>query len=234
MRKFCLLAALSFAIVLTRADAQVGIGTVTPLQKLDVNGAIKIGTTATTSKGSIKYTQADSSFEVYDNTRWKSMINNFDVVGIGLGGRPQDFSSMTRDAYVNLPDLTYTIKKSGYYLVLLTATGRGYQEKNDLYNPTDNRSDLNGEIRLSRENSPGSWYLTKTFFYIVDDANGDVTQDITFHYHSDDGEKSLIRYFDEGDVIQTYVRVAQDVGNNAPAQQKPWEVSAQVKYILLF
>jgi hypothetical protein len=81
-------------------------------------------------------------------------------------------------------------------------------------------------------NSPGAWYLTKTFFYTHFDA-ADATQNTTLAYHSDDGEKSLIQYFDAGTVIQVNVYIQQVIGANAPAQQLPWSVSAQVKYVLL-
>jgi hypothetical protein len=230
MQKFCLLTALSLTVAFTQMNAQVGIGTVTPVQKLDVNGAIKIGTTTTTSKGSIKYTQQDSSFEAYDNTRWKSMINNFDVVGIDQYGEPPYFSSMIRNEFVNLPDLTYTVKKSGYYLVLLSAYGSGSQERNDIRDFTDNRNDIDGDIRLTQGNIT---YLKRKFFYGLVDA-ADPNQDAPMKYHFDDGEKSVIFYFTAGDIIQANVFVQQSVGTNAPEQQNPWDIHAQVKYILLY
>jgi len=212
----------------------VGIGTLmVPAQKLDVSGAIKIGNTTNAVKGTIKYSQSDSSLDVYDNSRWKSMINNYDVVGADNNGAPVFFSSMLRNQFVNLPALTYTVKKTGAYLVILTADGYGIQEKNDIYNLSDNRNDYEGEVRLSRNNSPGSWYLYKKFFYTHVDANGDPTQDITWWYHSDDGEKSSILSFTAGDIIQVNAYIQQVIGASAPAQQQAWGSHVQVKYILL-
>ena len=48
----------------------MGIGTTTPTQKLEVNGAIKIGTTSTASDGSIRYNT--NKFEGYNGTSWQS------------------------------------------------------------------------------------------------------------------------------------------------------------------
>lgn len=224
----------TFTMILKRGSGNLGVGASTPIQKLEIAGGIKIGTTATNSAGSIRYTQADSSFQAYDNTQWKSMINNFDVVGADNNGFPISFNSMIRSAFVNLPALTYTIKKSGYYLILVSAEGTGSQEKNNINNPNDNRTDFEGQIRLSPGGSPSESYLRKKFFYSHADANGDGTQDVTLPYHSDDGEKSVIKYFEAGAVIQANAFIQQAVGPTAPAQQNPWYIYAQVKYILLY
>lgn len=50
----------------------VGIGTITPTEKLEVNGAIKIGSTsaATPTAGTIRFNTTTSKFEGYDGTAW--------------------------------------------------------------------------------------------------------------------------------------------------------------------
>ncbi|MES2778349.1 MAG: hypothetical protein V4651_00490 [Bacteroidota bacterium] len=48
----------------------VGIGTTGPIEKLEVNGAIRLGTTATNYAGTIRYTGSD--FEGYVGGQWKS------------------------------------------------------------------------------------------------------------------------------------------------------------------
>ena len=156
----------------------------------------------------------------------------FDVVGVDNNGGATQFTSMIRNKFVNLPHLTYTIKRSGTYLVILSAVGGGSQEKNNIYSHSDHRTDYEGEVRLSANNSPGSWYLVRKFFYTHFDA-ADATQDATEPIHSDDGEKSLIKYFKQGEVIQVNAFIQQKVGSAAPAQKNPWNVRAQVKYILL-
>ena len=74
------------------------------------------------------------------------------MVGAGPGGTGTFFSSLLRNDYINIPSLTYTIKKRGYYLVLLSAEGTGVQEKNDIYSFTDDRRDNEGKIRLTANN----------------------------------------------------------------------------------
>ncbi len=219
---------------LSLAKAQnVGIGTTTPSEKLEVNGAVKIGTTTAGSKGTIRYTDADSNMEAYTGAGWKSMINDFEIVGQDNSGWPVFFSSMLRNQYVNLPGLTYTIKKSGYYLVLLSAKGTGQIENNNNANPLDNRRDYYGEIRLTANNSPNTRYLNKLFFHMHRDQGASNALDPDWSSCSDDSDKSLIRYFDAGTVIQAYAFVQQFAESAAPAQVNAWDLNAQVKYILL-
>lgn len=56
--------------ILFNANAQtgMGVGTNTPAEKLDVNGAVKIGNTSTTNAGTIRWTGTD--FEGYDGSQW--------------------------------------------------------------------------------------------------------------------------------------------------------------------
>ena len=53
--------------VMTRLDDNVGVGTTTPTQKLEVDGAIKIGTTSTASAtpGTIRYNSTTDKFQGY-------------------------------------------------------------------------------------------------------------------------------------------------------------------------
>ena len=57
-------------ISLSSAAQNVGIGVPVPLQKLDVNGAIKIGTSATNQPGTIRYN--GGNFEGGNGSNWKS------------------------------------------------------------------------------------------------------------------------------------------------------------------
>jgi N-acetylneuraminic acid mutarotase len=74
------------SLVIT-GDRNVGIGTPTPLQKLDVNGAIKIGTTATNQPGAIRFNAG--KFEGGDGTNWKSFEGTASgIVGTKLYNNP--------------------------------------------------------------------------------------------------------------------------------------------------
>ena len=54
-------------------DGNVGIGATGPAEKLEVNGAIKIGTTSNTNAGTIRWTGTD--FEGYTGSEWKSLTS---------------------------------------------------------------------------------------------------------------------------------------------------------------
>lgn len=61
---------LFFALFTTTINAQtgMGVGTSTPAEKLDVNGAVKIGTTSSTNAGTIRWT--GTQFQGYDGSSW--------------------------------------------------------------------------------------------------------------------------------------------------------------------
>jgi hypothetical protein len=54
-------------------SAQVGIGTTNPQEQLDINGALKIGTTSASNAGTIRWTGTD--FEGYNGTLWNSLTS---------------------------------------------------------------------------------------------------------------------------------------------------------------
>jgi len=62
-----LLFTLLFAASFVHAQ-NVGIGTDTPTEKLEVNGGVKIGPTNITSKGTIRWNEAKKDFEGYNGT----------------------------------------------------------------------------------------------------------------------------------------------------------------------
>ncbi|NNF21457.1 MAG: hypothetical protein HKN67_05915, partial [Saprospiraceae bacterium] len=78
-------------------SGNVGIGTMAPTQKLDVSGAIRIGSSATGNVGAIRYNSTDKVFEGHDGGAWKSLSNQWVTnastiyytggkVGIGTSG----------------------------------------------------------------------------------------------------------------------------------------------------
>jgi hypothetical protein len=74
-----------FAVIMQAQN--VGIGVPVPLQKLDVNGAIKIGTTTTNQPGAIRFNAG--KFEGGDGTNWKSFEGTVSgIVGTRLYNNP--------------------------------------------------------------------------------------------------------------------------------------------------
>ena len=78
-----------------KSDGKVGIGTTSPVEKLDVDGGINIGTTAGTNAGTLRWTGTD--FEGYDGSLWKSLTSGsalwtengsniyYNAVNVGIG-----------------------------------------------------------------------------------------------------------------------------------------------------
>lgn len=52
-------------------DGAIGVGTLTPLEKVDIAGAVRIGTTSNANNGTIRFTGTD--FQGYINTAWVSL-----------------------------------------------------------------------------------------------------------------------------------------------------------------
>ncbi len=58
----------------TCVSAQVGVGTTTPSQELEVAGKIKIGNDGRTpTAGTLRYSPSNTDFEGYDGNEWKSL-----------------------------------------------------------------------------------------------------------------------------------------------------------------
>ncbi len=68
-------------------DGSFGIDNLSPVEKLDVNGAIRLGTTANTNAGTIRWTGSD--FEGYDGSLWNSLTSG------GGSGLPSGTSGQT-------------------------------------------------------------------------------------------------------------------------------------------
>lgn len=94
------------------SDAKLGLGTVTPLEKIDIDGAIKIGTTANTNVGTIRYTGTD--FEGRVGTGWVSLTagNGPWTTGAGNSIYYLGASNSRIGVGTNTPDATLDIDDS--------------------------------------------------------------------------------------------------------------------------
>ncbi|MEZ4958240.1 MAG: tail fiber domain-containing protein [Saprospiraceae bacterium] len=59
---------------LVKNNGNVGIGATNPAEKLEVNGAIKLGSTTSSNAGSMRWTGSD--FEGFDGSAWKSLTTS--------------------------------------------------------------------------------------------------------------------------------------------------------------
>ncbi len=60
------------------SGGDVGIGVTNPVEKLDVNGAVRIGNTTNSNAGTMRWTGTD--FEGYNGTEWKSLTSTGGLV----------------------------------------------------------------------------------------------------------------------------------------------------------
>jgi len=72
----------SLDLITVLDTGNVGIGVLSPVEKLDVNGAVKLGNTANNNPGTIRWTGSD--FEGYDGASWNSLT-------MGSGGSDNDW-----------------------------------------------------------------------------------------------------------------------------------------------
>ena len=87
----------------------VGIGTLTPVEQLEVNGAIKIGNTTAVNIGTIRFTPAGNLFQGFDGTAWVnfgagainpevlSLDNQTKILSLSNGGGTADLSTINTD-----------------------------------------------------------------------------------------------------------------------------------------
>jgi|GEM_PF-1399323 len=80
-------------VFMPHGTGKVGIGTLTPLQKLDIAGAIRIGDTTTSNAGAIRFNSGLSRFEGYNGTGWVYL----DVQNNVAGGWRLNSNSVTLD-----------------------------------------------------------------------------------------------------------------------------------------
>ncbi len=104
MKKAIILFLLTFSLF---AKAQVGIGTLTPQEQLEVNGAIKLGTTASTNTGTIRWTGTD--FEGFDGI-WKSLTKENSKAAISIS------SSSNISGFVNVTEKNLILNSINYNL----------------------------------------------------------------------------------------------------------------------
>ncbi len=113
----------------------VGIGTTTPTEKLEVSGAVRIGSTASSNPGTIRY--SGGQIEANEAGTWKSLVSSGSSYSFG------GFTSTTRNSNVVTP-YTVTVPDDGQYLIIVTS------DMNNSQNYSGTAYDTHGYIYLKK------------------------------------------------------------------------------------
>jgi hypothetical protein len=179
-----------------KSSHSVGIGTTNPLQKLEVNGAIRILDATSGVAGSIRYHNND--FEGYTPVGWESFINqkNQSLLNYGV-------SFTTRNALVYSND-SLVVTDPGIYLITFNVRGTDGQ----VYNVPAADYDQSGIAGVYKVGSGAIGPQASIFEWTSDiGATGSY-----YRYVSQQSSVTTIQYLVAGDVLKAYAFV-QATGN---------------------
>ena len=134
-----------------------GIGTTNPQEKLDVNGGVRIGYSASpNSAGTVRFSNGEMEYNT--GFAWRSLVNSFKDSSISS---LTPFVSTVRNTWVEIP-VSMTVTEPGVYLVIYKANGYN----NSVYFPGSGNADNQGLVNF-RLNG-GS--LVNRQFFIAEDS----------------------------------------------------------------
>jgi hypothetical protein len=115
----------------------VGVGTPTPQEKLDVNGGVRIGYTPSAySAGTVRFNNDEMEYNT--GYGWRSMVNSFKDSSLS---ELTPFSTVIRNTPVEIP-VSMTVTQQGVYLVIFKANGYN----NSVYYPGSGNADQYGQV----------------------------------------------------------------------------------------
>jgi sulfatase modifying factor 1 len=160
-------------LVMRQNSGNVGIGTVLPGEKLEVNGAVKIGTTSnpTPAAGTIRWT--GSAFEGFNGTAWTPLgqtppLVNIEMVTVGNPGNADDPNGNGLGGNSGSVGYIYQIGKyevtNSEYCNFLNAVDPNGLNALALYNVSMGSDIGNGGIAFNSGNADGAKYSVKSGF----------------------------------------------------------------------
>jgi hypothetical protein len=178
----------SDSLLVVKDNGNVGVGTTDPLEKLEVNGAMKIGNTAQQNEGTVRYNSG--TFEGYASSAWYPLNNEIYMMGPEV-----PIESTTRGSNVDFANTAFTIPATGWYLIVINALGYNANS----YNVDSGNYDQNGFLYLKKTTDPAGLYIMlHQFFFSYIDIDGTVA---TIRYIWPPLSLSLVRQFNAGDEI---------------------------------
>lgn len=171
--------------MLIQSDGDVGIGTVTPQNKLDVNGYIKVGDQAVGGaniEGSMRYNSTKKCLEIYDGTTWKcagepdiQTFNLRDGVNETLDGSGGNINNWNTGGYGFVYNFTVNNCRAGRKILFLVelVLGTGDRRANNGFN---SRQKLYGHGIFTEKDIPlvGNDESQTTFFWGTPNASGNL------------------------------------------------------------
>jgi hypothetical protein len=194
--------------LITDNGTNVGINNSSPVQKLDVGGAINIADASTTSDGAIRYHNQD--FEGYTLGQWVSLMKN-SYRNIDFGN---PFVTNVRNTWDYATD-TAVVGESGYYFVMFNITDA---TPGGPYDPTTGDYDASVQTALFYKRGANPLapvvYGVPFFHPLIDvTPTGNILR-----YIIDTGGISAVSLLEAGDILSAGMRITTNgfpIGNVA-------------------
>ena len=195
----------------------IGIGTPTPVEKLDVNGGIKIGYSSSSfSSGTLRFN--NNEIEYNNGFTWRTLVNSFKD---SLLSPLTPFTTTLRNTWVEVPNVSMTVSEQGVYLVIFKVNGYN----NSVYFPGSGNADLAGSAYFSLNG--GS--LAQRAFIMPEDSYSPPSS-VRRDFFSNPVEYTTIQNLFPGNQMKIFVRM--DATGSTP---NSWTVNeAQIMLIRLY
>jgi hypothetical protein len=181
----------SFERMRLNNSGDLGIGTASPVQKLDVNGGIRIGDATNSFTGSIRYHNND--FEGFDGTSWESFTTHRNQTLLSY-----NFISNVRNALVYSND-SLIVNATGYYLITFNVKGTNGNQYSSIDADYDNRGEAGVyKVGLGAITNPSS-----IFEMYIDNSDAGTY----YRYLGEQGSVTNFYYLTAGDVLKMYAYV---------------------------
>jgi hypothetical protein len=140
MKKSILIATISL-LSIGLYSQNVGIGTPSPVEKLEVNGGIRIGYSSNDfNGGTLRFN--NNEIEYNNGFGWRTLVNSFKDSSLSS---LTPFSTTLRNTWIEVPNVSMTVSEQGVYLIVYKVNGYN----NSVYFPGSGNADQAGSAYFS-------------------------------------------------------------------------------------